>query len=178
MMFKISKPDSHVHESPICRPSESTRVGGRINSSHPTILEVGNSTESIAHANELAPRLFWKALVGLLLFDVLGLGRNFARMHRFVTDWRVAEGRVPDGDAAERVCKAVNYACVWYPKQVLCLQRSVVTTCLMRDSGIPATMVMGAQTLPFKAHAWTEVNGHAVNERRDVQNVYTVWERC
>ena len=117
-------------------------------------------------------------MVGLLLFDVLGFGRHFARMHRVVTDWRVAQGRLTRSDTVEKVCKAVNYACVWYPKQVLCLQRSAVTTCLIRDTGIAATMVMGAQTLPFKAHAWTEVNGRAVNERRDVQNVYAVWERC
>lgn len=56
------------------------------------------------------------------------------------------------------------------PKQVLCLQRSAVTTCLMRHNGLRATMVLGAQTLPFKAHAWTEVDGRAVNERRDVQS--------
>jgi hypothetical protein len=72
----------------------------------------------------------------------------------------------------------MNYACVFYPKHVLCLQRSAVTTCLLRDCGVPAKMVMGAQKVPFKAHAWTEVNCSAVNERRNVQKVYAVWERC
>jgi hypothetical protein len=121
--------------------------------------------------------LFWKALGGLLAFDLLGFRRNFARMHRFVQNKRVAEVPV-DEDAINRVCQAVNYACVWYPKQVLCLQRSSVTTCLLRSCGVPAQMVMGAQKLPFKAHAWTEVNGHAINERKDVQKIYGVWERC
>ena len=36
----------------------------------------------------------------------------------------------------------------------------------------------GAQNLPFKAHAWTEVHGRAVNERRDVQRTYRIWNRC
>ena len=177
MIYKL---DNYEQNSPVCHTGQSIRldVSGRTDRSHSNNLEACTSTESIAPANELAPRLFWKALVGLLLFDVLGLGRNFARMHRVVTEWRVTPVGLSRRLDAERVCKAVNYACVWYPKQVLCLQRSVVTTCLIRDSGIPATMVMGAQTLPFKAHAWTEVNGQAVNERRDVQNVYTVWERC
>jgi hypothetical protein len=39
-------------------------------------------------------------------------------------------------------------------------------------------MVVGAQKVPFKAHAWTEVNGQAINELRDVQKTYGVWERC
>jgi hypothetical protein len=37
---------------------------------------------------------------------------------------------------------------------------------------------LGAQTVPVKAHAWTEVDGKAINERRDVQRIYAVWERC
>lgn len=121
--------------------------------------------------------LFWRALVGLLAFDVFGFGRNFARMHRFVNDWRTSPEKAP-GFTVEQVCQAVNYACVWYPKRVLCLQRSAVTTCLLRSLGVPAKMVMGAQTLPFKAHAWTEVNGHAINERRPVHRIYEVLERC
>jgi len=121
--------------------------------------------------------LFWKALIGLLTYDALLLSRNFARMHKLVRGWRIAPGN-PDPNVVERVCKAVNHACVWYPKGVLCLQRSAVTTCLLRSYGVSAQMVIGAQKLPFKAHAWTEVNGHAINERRDVQSVYGVWERC
>src|SRR5713226_10619338 len=111
-----------------------------------------------------------RALVALLAFDVLGFGckGSFARMHKLVRNWRVSR-RTGPADAVDRVCKAVSYACVWYPKRVLCLQRSFVTTCLLRSCGISAQMVMGAQTLPFKAHAWTEVDGRAINEARDVQ---------
>ena len=125
----------------------------------------------------MAPSLFCKAWVGLLVFDVLGFCRSFARMHRFVADWRGAPAKVP-GNTVLEVCQAVNYACVWYPKRVLCLQRSAVTTCLLRRCGVPAAMVMGAQTVPFKAHAWTEVDGHPVNERRPVPTIYKVLERC
>jgi hypothetical protein len=121
--------------------------------------------------------LFWEALIGLLLYDLLLFGRSFRRMRRFVMKWKIAKCRaVPDVIA--QVCKAVNYAGVWYPKRVLCLQRSAVTTCLLRRQGVPAQMVTGAQKAPFKAHAWTEVNGRAINERRNVQAIYGVWERC
>jgi hypothetical protein len=118
-----------------------------------------------------------RALVRLLAFDVFGLGRNFSKMHRIVSSYEVVE-RTPPAEAVDRVCEAVNHVCVWYPKRVLCLQRSAVTTCLLRQCGVAAEMVMGAQNLPFKAHAWTEVDGRAINERRDVQKIYGVLERC
>src|SRR5260370_24619911 len=119
----------------------------------------------------------WKAVAGLLAYNLLGFGRNFSRMHRLVSGWKVS-CRTSPPDVIARVCNAVNYACVMYPKRVLCLQRSAVTTCLLRSCGIPAQMVFGAQKSPFRAHAWTEVNGRAINEPRDVQRVYGVWERC
>ena len=121
--------------------------------------------------------LILKALLSLLAFDARGLDRNFPKMHRFVSKWPVAT-QDPSDHAVELVCEAVNHACAWYPMRVRCIQRSAVTTCLLRSCGVPAQMVMGAQVLPMKAHAWTEVNGRAINERRDVQRVYAVWERC
>ena len=117
--------------------------------------------------------LVWKALLGLFAFDFLGLGQNFARMHRYVSRWQTAD-RIAAEHMVDRVCMSVNHACVWYPKRVLCLQRSVVTTCLLRHYGVPAKMVIGAQCLPVKAHAWTEVEGHPINERNDVQKAYAV----
>ena len=121
--------------------------------------------------------LFWKALLGLLAFDVFGFGRNFSKMHGFVRTWRVASRRSP-ADVIDRVRDAVNLSSICYPKRVLCLQRSAVMTCLLRSCGVPAQMVIGARKVPFKAHAWTEVNGRPINERSDVQKKYGVWERC
>lgn len=121
--------------------------------------------------------LVGKALIGLLMFDVLGLGGNFPRLLGALRNWTVCPKQGRAG-LIEEVCEAVNHACIWYPKRVLCLQRSAVTTCLLRSFGVPANMVLGTQILPFKAHAWTEVNGVAVNERRDVQNTYLIWQRC
>lgn len=118
-----------------------------------------------------------KAMLSLLMFDLRGLGRNFSKMYGAVSNCPVAHCQI-DADAVQRVCDAVNHACVWYPKRVLCLQRSAVTTCLLRRCGVPAKMVMGAQNLPFKGHAWTEVDGRVINERRDVQRVYSILERC
>ncbi len=94
-----------------------------------------------------------------------------------VKRWKVAP-RVADSDTINQVCTAVNYACIWYPKQVLCLQRAFVTTYLLRKHGIKAHMILGAQKRPFKAHAWVEVDGRAINERSNVQATYAVWDWC
>lgn len=121
--------------------------------------------------------LSFQALFALLVYDILSTFRPFKTLHSTVKGWKVAE-KATAQDTIDRVCSAVNYACVWYPKQALCLQRCFVTTYLLRKQGVPAQMVLGAQKLPFKAHAWVEVNGRAVNERSDVQATYGVWERC
>jgi prolyl oligopeptidase len=121
--------------------------------------------------------LFFRALGALFVYDVLNSVCRFQRVHRLVKGWTVAEatGRA---DMVQRVCRVVNHACIWYPKRALCLQRSFVTTYLLRTNGVAAHMVLGAQKLPFKAHAWVEVDGRAINERSDVQATYAVWDRC
>ena len=121
--------------------------------------------------------LFWKAFLGLVAYDLLLLRGNFATLHTRVRRWRVARTN-PSLYTTGQVCDAVNRACSWYPKRALCLQRAAVTTCLLRSCSIPAQMVLGAQKIPFKAHAWVEVEGRAVNEMTDVQTVYGTWERC
>ena len=120
---------------------------------------------------------FFRALFALCFFDVLSTFGRFETIYRVVKRWKVA-AKPADENTIELVCIAVNYACAWYPKHALCLQRSFVTTYLLRKSGVPAQLVMGAQRLPFKAHAWVEIEGRAINERLDVQSTYAVWERC
>lgn len=121
--------------------------------------------------------LFLQALIALAVYDVLSKRCGFRTTYATVKTWRVSSkggGR----EAAERVCAAVNYACAWYPKQVLCLQRAFVTTYLLRRQGVAASMVIGAQHMPFKAHAWVEVGGQAINERSHVQRTYAIWDKC
>jgi hypothetical protein len=121
--------------------------------------------------------LFCRAIFALLAYDALSAVCSFKTLYSLVKRWKVAHVAT-DSATIDRVCTALNYACIWYPKQALCLQRSFVTTYLLRKSGIAANMVLGAQKLPFKAHAWVEVNGQAINERSNVQATYAVWDRC
>ena len=83
-----------------------------------------------------------------------------------------------DSDAVERICAAVDMACIWYWKEVLCLQRSAVTACLLKRYGVPAQMVIGAQQIPFRAHAWVEVDGRVVNDKPYTPEMYAVLDRC
>ena len=121
--------------------------------------------------------IFFKALFGLIAYDVILRAGRFKTVFALVGRWKIASG-IASAGLIEKIAHAVNIACVWYPKEVLCLQRASVTTCLMRSHGIPAKMVLGAQKTPFSAHAWVEVNGYAINERSNVQAKYTVWESC
>lgn len=122
-------------------------------------------------------KLFFRALFTLFAYDVLSTFCRFETIYAMVKRWEVARNPADQG-TLDRVCTAVNYACIWYPKQALCLQRSFVTTYLLRKHGVAAHMVLGAQKLPFKAHAWVEVDGQAINERSNVQATYAVWDRC
>jgi hypothetical protein len=123
--------------------------------------------------------LFFQSLVMLLAYDILSAVCSFQTIYSMVRGWKVNSNTIGSNMIGiDRVCMAVNYACVWYPKQALCLQRSFVTTYLLRKHGVAAEMVLGAQKLPFKAHAWVEVDGQAINERSNVQAAYAVWDKC
>ena len=62
--------------------------------------------------------------------------------------------------------------------EVLCLQRSAATACLLKGRGIHAEKVIGAQQMPFKAHAWVEVDGRVVNDKPYTPEMYAVLDRC
>ena len=81
--------------------------------------------------------------------------------------------RMPVGN----ICSAVDMACIWYWKEVLCLQRSAATACLLKKYGVPAQMVIGAQQMPFKAHAWVEVDGRVVNDKPYMREMYAVLDQ-
>jgi hypothetical protein len=121
--------------------------------------------------------LVLRILIDLTIYDFFRLGHNFAQNHKVVKEQRVAS-TTPPADDVERVCRAFNYACVIYPKRVRCLQASTVITRRLRKRGTDAQMALGSQKIPFKAHAWVEVDGKPINERKPVQQIYLVWERC
>ena len=118
-----------------------------------------------------------QAFLKLIQFDVYLARKNFAALYKKVRTYPMAK-KSPSPDALERICAAVDMACIWYWKEVLCLQRSSALACLLKRYGVPAQMVIGAQQMPFKAHAWVEVDGRVVNDKSYTPELYAVLDRC
>ena len=102
---------------------------------------------------------------------------NFAAIHERVRRTPVRQVTATS-HAVENVCDAVEVICLWYWKQVLCLQRSAATAILLREQGVAAELVIGAQHMPFRAHSWVEVDGEVVNDRSYTKEMYSVLDRC
>ena len=121
--------------------------------------------------------LILRAYLRLIFFDLLLARGNFSALYDEVRRFPQAQ-QAPASDAVQRVCAAVDLACIWYWKHVLCLQRSAATACLLKKHGVPAQMVIGTQQIPFKAHAWVEVDGQVVNDKPYVPEIYQTLDRC
>ncbi len=121
--------------------------------------------------------LVLEAYLKLIYFDFYVARDNFQALYGKIRDYPVAMVVTPS-DAVERICYAVDMACIWYWKEVLCLQRSAATACLLKKHGVVAQMVIGVQQMPFKAHAWVEVNGRVVNDKPYTPEIYAVLDRC
>lgn len=118
-----------------------------------------------------------RAYAKLILFDVYLARGNFEALYAKVRNYPVRT-KEPEPQAIERICYAVDLATIWYWKQAQCLQRSAAAACLLRQHGVKAEMIIGAQQLPFKAHAWVEVAGRVVNDKPYMREMYAVLDRC
>ncbi len=121
--------------------------------------------------------LILQALLQILRFEYFITRQDLASLHQKVRDC-APSCATPDTEAVTRICRAMDCACAWYPKRVLCLQRSAATTCLLRRHGVTASLAIGARQLPFRAHAWVEVSGVVVNDKPYMPEVYAVLDRC
>ena len=120
--------------------------------------------------------LVFRAYLELLVFEIDVLRGNFTSLYGKVRDCPIRTKRA-DHTIAD-LCSAIDKACIWYPKVVLCLQRSAATACLLKRHGISAQLVIGAQQLPFRAHAWVEMDGRVVNDKPYMSEIYAVLDRC
>jgi len=118
-----------------------------------------------------------QAYLKLIPFDFYLARKDFAALYNKVRHCPIAN-QAASPDAVEQICSAVDMACIWYWKEALCLQRSAAVACLLKRHGVPAQMVIGAQQMPFKAHAWVEVDGRVVNDKPYTSEMYGVLDRC
>jgi hypothetical protein len=114
----------------------------------------------------------------LIRLELLMLSGNLSSIHELVLCSIVEDDDKRRGLTVEGTCHAIDIACVFYPKHVLCLQRTVVTVLLLRRYGWNAEMVVGAQMMPFRSHAWPELNGTVVGDKPYLRDLYQELERC
>jgi hypothetical protein len=117
--------------------------------------------------------LVLRAYLELIRVDARVSRQGFARLCHKVRGTAI-ERKTAFPMSSARLCRAMDLACVWYWKQVLCLQRSAATTCLLRRHGVAAEMVIGTQQIPFAAHAWVEVDGAVVTDKPYMRAMYAV----
>jgi hypothetical protein len=122
--------------------------------------------------------LVLESLFLLLYFEWIMHFREFRELHRIVHGGAVRSTTSTQLIQKEKLCRAMDYACVLYVKRVLCLQRSSATTLLLRRYGWKAEMVIGAQLMPFNSHAWVEIEGLVVNDKPYTPTIYQELERC
>lgn len=114
---------------------------------------------------------FWIVFVGgLMRFG------SIRAVHDRVTYSKATSPKRGQQKACDHLLRSMDIACALYPKRVLCLQRSAATLFLLRRHGWDATLVIGAQTVPFKSHAWVELNGAVVSDKPYMREMYQVLE--
>ena len=129
-------------------------------------------------ATLLSLRLFGlAAFFQLFIFELTQALGGFRLVHQTLKQWPVSAKRRTK--VTETLSAALNQTARYYPKTVLCVQRSAALTCLLRSSGVPAETVIACRKVPFKGHAWVEVSGEVINENPRVQDFYnSVLSRC
>lgn len=118
-----------------------------------------------------------RAYLKLIQFDLYLARGNFQVLYNKVRAYPVRDVSAQTL-STEQICAAVDMASIWYWKEALCLQRSAATACLLKQYGVEAQMIIGAQQMPFKAHAWVEVEGRVVNDKPYMREIYAVLDRC
>lgn len=119
-------------------------------------------------------------VISFLLFSAYDVALKllgFERLFRIIARSHFRKRKWPDPALIQRVCAGIERARIWYPKQTMCMQHSVVTKCLLEHYGIPARLTFAARKMPFKSHAWVEVHGRVVNDTQKVRTYYKVFKQ-
>jgi hypothetical protein len=149
----------------------------KISSAEPAATERPCGTSGLKREGFVNLFLILKAYSMILRFDRSVARGDFRALYDQVREFPV-RNQPATPCSLERICSAIDMACIWYWKQVQCLARSASTVCLLRSRGVQAQLVIGAQRMPFKAHAWVEVDGQIVNDKPYMPEIYAVLDRC
>jgi hypothetical protein len=118
---------------------------------------------------------FLGAVAELLWLDVCSF-LGFRVLYRAVARVGLADSAV-SYDALALIRVAMRDACVFYVRQVNCLQRSAAVTRMLRRRGLAAKLVIGCQPQPVALHAWVELDGVVVWDHLSQISHYRVLDR-
>ena len=121
--------------------------------------------------------VIWRAYGELLRLEYPLFRKDFSAIYESVRRTPLAARRAV-ASSPETICRAVDLAAVLYFRKVLCLQRSAATARLLKKHGFAAELVVGVQYVPFRAHAWVELDGLVINDKPYVSDTYAVLARC
>jgi len=122
------------------------------------------------------PLLHIRVLLELLRYDLMFAWRGLPGVRpRRRSRVEIAGSGAMEWERA--ICEAVRSVAPFYWKPIRCLQRSIVTTRLLRKHGIPAEVVIGYRAAPFFSHAWVEVTGRVANDSPTYRMRLQVLER-
>ncbi len=122
--------------------------------------------------------LIFKSYVLLIRVDVILKRHGFKRLYDAVRDLPTRDILESKRIPYERLCRAMDLACVFFPRTVRCLQRSAAGVLLLRSYGWHAEFVTGCALGTFENHAWVEVNRQVVNDKPYMHEMYQVLDRC
>ena len=119
----------------------------------------------------LSARILWEIARYELVFAAQGFEGVQLGLRRLVSP------RERDTALEAAICRAFDTVSSFYWKQMVCLQRSVITARVMHSYGIPADVVIGYRFAPFVGHAWVEIKGIVVNDSSGYAEKLQVLER-
>jgi hypothetical protein len=126
----------------------------------------------------MTPQILLKSYALLVRIELMMRLQSLQSIHSLVRDQLVISTDPEKRPEVKTICHAVNLASVFFMKPVLCLQQSAATAVLLRRYGWKAELVIGAQMLPFRTHAWCEIDEVVVNDKPYMHDIYRVLERC
>ncbi len=104
-----------------------------------------------------------RALRCLLYWDWSVRVRSFDRVCEMVRQYPIRKDVSHQLEIAQ-IANALASVSIWYFKRVLCYQRSCCLVWMLRDAGIAANLVIGAQQWPPRTHAWVTVGDEVVGD--------------
>jgi hypothetical protein len=122
-------------------------------------------------------RYVFESWLWLLVFEIVILVTGLRGLYWMLRKHRTRTIASDDRCSSSVMSHSIDLACVLYFKEVKCLQRSALAAFLLRRHGWNAELVLGAQLVPLKNHAWTEIDGEVINDKPYMHEMYQVLER-